>query len=579
MQPSFRTPRETALFDQQWQRLETIADTYRQNSILEYFESEPERLEAMTINCDGMRLDYSRSAMSREVRQALLDLLETSGLDGARASMFSGDELNNTEHRAVMHCALRSRNAIHNSVDADSASDDPQRLVADALDDMEAIVDRLHSGEWTGFGGESITDVVSIGIGGSFLGPAVVVSALRPDWHDRIRVHFVANVDAADVLNTLETLDASRTVFIIQSKTFTTQETLANAMAARAWLLSDPRLAERDDAEAELARHFMAVTANEQGAAEFGIDPTNLLPMWDWVGGRYSLWSAIGLPIACQIGMPLFRRLLEGASSMDEHFLHAPAAENMPVMLALTGVWHSNFRGIGNNAVIPYDQGLGDLAAHLQQVDMESNGKSVQRDGSPAFSQTGTIVWGGAGTNGQHAYHQLIHQGTRVVPVDFILPLKARTRERKMASRVGLEQLQAQHRMLVSNCLAQSRAMLAGKSLQQATAECLDAGMSEAEAAALAPHKVIAGNKPSTTITVDQVDAFSVGQLIALYEQRIFVQGVIWNLNSFDQWGVELGKQMCSSIMPMLDGSQSADSSGLDPSTAALVAAVKRANS
>ena len=291
---------------------------------------------------------------------------------------------------------------------------------------MARVVGSLHSGEWKGFDGQSITDVVSIGIGGSFLGPEVVVEALRPDWHSDIRVHFVANVDAADILNTLEALTASSTLFIIQSKSFTTQETLTNALTARAWFLGNSAVAALDDPAAALSRHFIAVSSNVEKAQAFGIDPENILPMWDWVGGRYSLWSAIGLPIACQIGMSLFRKLLQGAAAMDEHFLKAPPEKNLPVLLGLIGIWYNNFKGIGNYAIIPYDQGLNDLAAHLQQVDMESNGKSVQRTGEPAFAQTGTIVWGGAGTNGQHAYHQLIHQGTRVVPVDFILPLRSR---------------------------------------------------------------------------------------------------------------------------------------------------------
>ncbi|MAM86434.1 MAG: glucose-6-phosphate isomerase [unclassified Hahellaceae] len=574
MDSSFRTPEQDQQFNKAWEVLKQLADNSQSDRILDYFDAEPDRLEKMTASCADLRLDYSRSAMSLKVRDQLLTLLEHSGLDTARKAMFDGELLNNTEQRAVLHAALR-----HSAGPTASGLEDISSEVEAALNKMSKVVERLHSGEWTGHDGQSITDVVSIGIGGSFLGPKVVVEALRPDWHPRIRVHFVANVDAADILNTLEDLSPSTTLFIVQSKSFTTQETLTNALTARAWFLGDPAVAALDDRAEALRRHFVAVSSNVEKAQAFGIDAGNILPMWDWVGGRYSLWSAIGLPIACQVGMPLFRKLLQGAAHMDEHFLTAPLEKNLPALLAVIGIWYNNFRNIGNYAIIPYDQGLNDLAAHLQQVDMESNGKSVQRDGKPVFSQTGTIVWGGAGTNGQHAYHQLIHQGTRDVPVDFILPLRSRQVGRPLAERIGIEQIQKHHRMLISNCLAQSQAMLTGKSLDQALQECLDAGMSKTEATQLAPHKVIQGNKPSTTITIPEVDAFTVGQLIAMYEQRIFVQGVIWNLNSFDQWGVELGKQMCSSILPLLEGGSDSGALNLDPSTAQLVDAARAANS
>ncbi|GAA3960104.1 glucose-6-phosphate isomerase [Allohahella marinimesophila] len=573
MDSSFRTPEQDREFMKAWEALKQQADNTVSDRILDYFSSEPGRLGDMTASCGDLTLDYSRSAMSLKVRDELLALLKHSGLDAARKAMFGGELLNNTEQRAVLHAALRG-----SARPTASGLGDIIGEVDAALDSMTRVVQRLHSGSWTGFDGQPITDVVSIGIGGSFLGPEVVVEALRPDWHDGIRVHFVANVDAADILNTLEGLKASNTLFIIQSKSFTTQETLTNALTARAWFLGDASVGALDDSAEALGKHFIAVSSNVEKAQAFGIDPENILPMWDWVGGRYSLWSAIGLPIACQIGMPLFRKLLQGAAAMDEHFLTAPLEENLPALLAMIGIWYNNFKNIGNYAIIPYDQGLNDLAAHLQQVDMESNGKSVQRDGKPVFSQTGTIVWGGAGTNGQHAYHQLIHQGTRVVPVDFILPLRSRQTGRPLSERIGIEQIQKHHRMLISNCLAQSQAMLTGKSLEQARQECLNAGMNESEAEQLAPHKVIQGNKPSTTITVPEVDAFTVGQLIAMYEQRIFVQGVVWNLNSFDQWGVELGKQMCSSILPLLEGGTDASELALDPSTAQLVQAALEAN-
>jgi glucose-6-phosphate isomerase len=415
---------------------------------------------------------------------------------------------------------------------------------------MRAFTDRVRSGEWKGATGQRITDVVNIGIGGSDLGPVMVTEALRPYWQAGLRAHFVSNVDGTHVAETLRRVDPATTLFIVASKTFTTQETLTNARTARAWLVA--RLG-----EAAVPRHFVAVSTAAAEVAKFGIDTANMFGFWDWVGGRYSLWSAVGLSIACMIGMDRFEELLEGAFAMDEHFRSAPLEKNLPVVLALLGVWNANFLGADTHAVLPYDQYLHRLPAYLQQADMESNGKSVDRDGRRVTYGTGPVVWGEPGTNGQHAFYQLIHQGTRLVPCDFIAPLETH------------DPVGDHHAILLANFFAQTEALMKGKTEDEARAELQASGLSADRVRELVPHKRFTGNRPSTSIVFDELTPRTLGRLVAMYEHKIFTQGVVWNVYSFDQWGVELGKQLAKKIEPELDGAGPVASH--DPSTNALI--------
>ncbi|WP_020406108.1 glucose-6-phosphate isomerase [Hahella ganghwensis] len=538
-----------------WQALIDHRKDIESTTIVDLFSNDPNRVSHLSMEAAGLYLDYSKNRVNTETLVRLKALAEASGLKQAIQDMFSGAAINHTEGRQVLHTALRSTDTAPLIVDGKNIRED----ISAALTKMEGFVNQVQSGQWLGYSGKPITDVVSVGIGGSYLGPRVAIEALRPFWVDNIRSHFVSNVDGADLAYCVESLNPETTLFIVQSKSFKTQETLANALSAKEWYLSTG-----GDAD-NIARHFVAVSSNINLATEFGIDADNIFPMWDWVGGRYSLWSAIGLPIALQVGMANFRELLAGAEDLDNHFRTAPLEANMPVILGLLGVWYHNFLGAHSHVILPYDQSLENLPAHLQQVDMESNGKSINRGGHQVDYGTGPIIWGGAGTNGQHAYHQLLHQGTRWTPADFILPLKTH------------HAIGEHHAMLTSNCFAQSQALMCGKSFEQAKAELMASGMSEEKAEELAPHKVIPGNRPSNTILMDQVNARTVGALIALYEQKVFVQGVIWDLNSFDQWGVELGKQLSDSILPLLKGEES-DSAQVDASTADLVNRFKQAN-
>ncbi len=523
----------------QEQENQTISDLFRQD---------PDRVVNFSLAAAGLHLDYSKTPLTEGVRSRLCQLANSAGLKALTEATFSGQVINHTEKRAVLHTALRGDPEEPVWVDGNNIKAD----VTTTLDRMEAFVEKVSDGQWLGFDGREITDIVSIGIGGSYLGPRVAIEALRPYWEEDLRCHFVSNIDAADLATTLEDLTPATTLFIIQSKSFKTQETLTNAESARDWFLKG------GGESSEIGKHFVAVSSNVALAREFGIEESNIFPMWDWVGGRYSLWSAIGLPVALQVGMANFRKLLAGARAMDEHFREAPAEENMPVILALLGIWYQNFLGASSCAVIPYDQSLENLPAHLQQVDMESNGKTVDRSGNPVSMATGVVLWGGAGTNGQHAYHQLLHQGGEWIPVDFILPLKSHY------------PIGRHHAMLASNCLAQAQALMHGKSLESAMQELQAAGLSVEEAQKLAPHKVIPGNRPSHLITLEKLTPETLGSLIALYEHRVFVQGAIWDLNSFDQWGVELGKQLCDSLLPLLE-SPDASLQALDASTAAAV--------
>ena len=542
------SPIETAA----WRALAAHRDELAGRELRALFQDDPERAERMRLALDDLYVDYSKNRIVDRTLALLLELAEERDVAGWTARMFAGEPINVTEGRAVLHVALRNRSERPMCVDGA----DVMPLVRAVLTKMRAFSERLRSGAHVGFTGETITDVVNIGIGGSDLGPLMVCEALRPYWKEGLRAHFVSNVDGAHLAETLRDLDPARTLFIVASKTFTTQETLTNARSARAWLV------DRLGSEDAVAKHFVAVSTNHRAVAEFGIDPANVFEFWDWVGGRYSLWSAIGLPIACVVGMDRFEELLEGAHRMDEHFRTAELAENIPVVLALLGVWYASFLGACSFALLPYDQRLHRMPAWLQQGDMESNGKRTRRDGAVIDGYTtGPIVWGEPGTNGQHAFFQLLHQGTRLVPADFLAAIH------------GDDGLGDHHAKLLANLLAQTEALMVGETEAEARAELTRAGMDEARIAALLPHKVFPGNRPSTTILFDRLDPRTLGSLLALYEHRIFVQGVIWGVNSFDQWGVELGKQLAARILPEL--SAGAPIGEHDASTRALIERVR----
>lgn len=489
------------------------------------FESDPERLARYSREAAGIRLDFSRHAVNPALWRALLNLAKTAKVKSAAEAMFSGERINHTEQRQVLHTALRTRL----STSFGSGLEPQYQQVQRVGEELAALVDRVHSGERRGYAGCAFTDVVNIGIGGSDLGPAMVTEALTP-YHKALNVHFVSNVDPSHLVNTLKALNPETTLFVIASKTFTTLETLANAESARDWLR------QHAGTEAQLSDHFVAVTSNVQKAKQFGIDQSSVYPLWDWVGGRYSLWSAIGLPIALAVGWNNFQALCKGAESMDRHFLAAPLDQNLPVILSLLEVLSVNILGAHSHAVLPYDQNLSQLPAFLQQLTMESNGKRVDRNGRPLTRPSCPVVWGAAGTNGQHSFHQLLHQGTQSIATDFLVPLQSHN------------PLVDQHAHLVTNCMAQARALLFGKTEADAKRELLNAGYTLEDAEQLAPHTVLPGNRPSLTLSFNKTTPETLGALIALYEHKVLVSSVIWQLNAFDQWGVELGKQIGNSI-------------------------------
>ncbi len=511
------------------------------------FAADPERFDKMSANGGGLFLDYSKNLILEATLPLLARLAEESGVEQRRDAMFSGERINATENRAVLHTALRNRSGQSVLVDGRDVMPD----VARVLGQMRAFAERVRSGELRGHTGRQITDVVNIGIGGSDLGPYMACEALEPYGRADLHVHFVSNVDGAHLARTLKALHAETTLFIVASKTFTTQETLANAQTAKAWLV------ERLGSHEAVAHHFAAVSTNLKATAQFGIRDERVFEFWDWVGGRYSLWSAIGLPIALFIGMDAFEDMLAGGYDMDEHFRGAELTRNLPAILGLLGIWYGDFWGARTDAVLPYDQGLHRFAAYLQQLDMESNGKRTALDGSAIAYQTGPVVWGEPGTNGQHAFFQHLHQGTQWTPCDFILPARSHY------------PLGEHHRMLTANCFAQTQALMQGKTEAQVRAELSARGLSGAALDALVPHRVFPGNRPSNTILLPQVTPRTLGALIALYEHKVFVQGTIWNVNSYDQWGVELGKQLASAILKDLETGQ--PTVGQDASTAGLI--------
>ncbi|MBT3014967.1 MAG: glucose-6-phosphate isomerase [Candidatus Thiodiazotropha sp. (ex Clathrolucina costata)] len=518
----------------EWMALEKHWAEVEPLQMRDLFQQGPERAEQMSIRQCGIMLDYSKNRINARSMNLLLELAQAVDVDGWRRRMFSGERLNITENRAVLHVALRNRSNQPIWFDGE----DVMPSVNAVLQRMEAFSESVRCGDWKGYTGKPISDVVNIGIGGSNLGPLMVCEALKPYQKPDLRMHFVSNVDGTHIVDTVSALDPETTLFIIASKTFTTQETLTNAVTARKWLLD-----ELHD-EAAVARHFVAVSTNAEAVSRFGIDTANMFEFWDWVGGRYSLWSAIGLPIAIAIGMRNFFELLEGAHEMDQHFLHADLSENMPVIMALLGIWYIDFAKMRTHAILPYDQYLRYLPDYLQQADMESNGKRVTRFGRPVDYLTGPVVWGTAGTDGQHAYYQLIHQGTQLIPCDFIIPVNSHN------------ETGDHHEKLFANCLAQTEALLRGKTRTEAREEMEQAGLEPEQIVDLLPHRIFPGNRPSNTLLVDKITPSRLGSLIALYEHKIFIQGVIWRINSFDQWGVELGKQLAGVILPELSDEQ-----------------------
>jgi len=508
-----------------WQALTAHQRQIAQMHMREMFERDPQRFSRFSLDCCGILLDYSKNRITEETMTLLFALAQHMDLRGWTEKMFNGERINFTENRAVLHTALRNRSGQPVLVDGADIMPAVQR----ALAHMRKFSEAVRNGEWRGYTGQPITDVVNIGIGGSDLGPAMVTHALRP-YCGKLRAHFVSNIDGAHLAETLHFLSPETTLFVVASKTFTTQETLANARSAREWFLG----AARDPAH--IAKHFVALSTNTAEVTRFGIDPANMFEFWDWVGGRYSLWSVIGLTVALAIGMDRFDELLQGAWEMDQHFRHAPLERNMPVILGLIGVWYNNFFGAESHAILPYAQDMLRFPAYFQQGDMESNGKCVTRDGSAVDYPTGTVIWGEPGTNGQHAFYQLLHQGTYLISADFLAPIETHY------------PLDGHHNILLSNFFAQTEALMRGKTEAEARAELLQAGLSGEALERLLPHKVFGGNRPTNSLLFDKLTPSTLGSLIALYEHKIFVQGIIWNINSFDQWGVELGKQLAQKI-------------------------------
>ena len=526
--------------------LKLHAGTQAPQDLRAAFAAEPGRFDRFSLRLDDLLLDWSKTAVDVRAMDLLAGLAAAAGLEARRDAMFAGAPINSTEGRAVLHVALRAPGRAGFAVDGKDVMGDVHAVLAR----MAGFADAVRSGASTGATGKPITDVVNIGIGGSDLGPVMATAALAP-FHDGPRAHFVSNIDGAHIADVLKPLDPATTLVIIASKTFTTVETMTNAGTARRWI--EAALGER-----AVPAHFCAVSTALDKVAAFGIAPDRVFGFWDWVGGRYSLWSAIGLPIMLAIGPDRFRAFLDGAHAMDEHFRAAPLLRNLPVVLGLVGFWHRVVKGYPARAVIPYDQRLARLPAYLQQLDMESNGKSVTVDGQPVPTPTGPLVWGEPGTNGQHAFFQLLHQGSDVIPVEFI------------AAALGHEpDLRHQHELLLANCLAQSEALMKGRTLQEATAQMLANGMAPEAVERTAPHRVFPGNRPSITILHRRLDPFALGRLIALYEHRVFVEAQLFGINAFDQWGVELGKELATALLPVVQGKR--DAAGSDASTAGLV--------
>ncbi len=536
---------------QAWKALTAHFESAQDMDLQDLFAQNPQRFEQYSAQFGSdILVDYSKNLINEETLTHLFALAKESELKSAIEAMFSGEKINRTEGRAVLHTALRNRSNTPIVVDGE----DVMPAVNAVLDKIKSFTDRVIGGEWKGYTGKAITDVVNIGIGGSDLGPYMVTEALAP-YTNHLNMHFVSNVDGTHIVETLKPLNPETTLFLIASKTFTTQETMTNAHTARDWFLATA------GDQAHVAKHFAALSTNATAVSEFGIDTDNMFEFWDWVGGRYSLWSAIGLSIALSIGFDNFVELLDGAHQMDKHFATTELESNIPVILALIGLWYNNFHGAESEAILPYDQYMHRFAAYFQQGNMESNGKFMDRDGNPVTYQTGPIIWGEPGTNGQHAFYQLIHQGTKLIPCDFIAPA------------ISHNPTGDHHQKLMSNFFAQTEALAFGKSAETVKAELEAAGKSAEEVAELVPFKVFEGNRPTNSILVKEITPRTLGNLIAMYEHKIFVQGVIWNIFTFDQWGVELGKQLANQILPEL--ADDAKVTSHDSSTNGLINAFK----
>jgi glucose-6-phosphate isomerase len=534
-----------------WKALERHHQEIGANHLRDLFAEDSRRFEKFSVRWNDILLDYSKNRITEETMFLLLDLAREVDVKGWIEKMFRGEKINVTEDRAVLHIALRNRSNTPIIVDGE----DVMPAVNSVLKQMRSFTESVRTGSYKGSTGKAMTDIVNIGIGGSDLGPVMVTEALKPYGHPRLNVHFVSNIDGTDIAETLKRLNPETALFIISSKTFTTQETITNAQSAKRWFL------ERAKDDAAVAKHFVAVSTNAKAVSAFGIDTRNMFEFWDWVGGRYSLWSSIGLSIALYVGMESFEELLTGAHEMDQHFRTAPLEKNIPVILALLGIWYNNFFSAESHAIIPYDQYMHRFPAYFQQGDMESNGKRVTRDGAEVDYSTGPVIWGEPGTNGQHAFFQLLHQGTKLIPADFLAPMQTH-------NPIG-----DHHAILLSNFFAQTEALMRGRTEAEARKELEASGMKGAALEKLLPHKVFPGNRPTNSIVFKKVTPRTLGSLIALYEHKIFVQGLIWNVNSFDQWGVELGKQLAKTILPELQIEESIKSH--DSSTNGLIAFCK----
>jgi glucose-6-phosphate isomerase len=544
-------PKTNPIRSHVWSKLEEHHRNIKDVKMKDLFVSDPERFNKFHIQFKEILVDYSKNRITDETLSLLLDLAEETGVRTAIKTMFSGEKINETENRAVLHVALRNRKNSPIYVDGQNV----MYQVNAVLQKMEGFSKKIRSGDWKGYQGDRITDIVNIGIGGSDLGPVMVTEALRPFADKKLAVHFVSNIDGTHLTEVLKKLNPATTLFMIASKTFTTQETMTNAFSARDWFLKQA------GDSAHVARHFVALSTNVTKVEEFGIDKDNMFEFWDWVGGRYSLWSAIGLSIACYIGFDNFSELLEGAHDLDRHFLETPFDKNIPVILALIGIWYNNFFGAATEILLPYDQYMHRFPAYFQQGNMESNGKSTSRDGERIAYQTGPIVWGEPGTNGQHAFYQLIHQGTKFIPADFLAPA------------VSHNPIGEHHNILLSNYFAQTEALMNGKTKEEVVVELKNAGKTDIEIEKITPHKIFEGNRPTNSILFSKLTPRVLGSLIAMYEHKIFVQGVVWNIFSFDQWGVELGKQLAGKILPELQDDNPVNAH--DPSTNGLINAFK----
>ncbi|HEY0653292.1 MAG TPA: glucose-6-phosphate isomerase [Chryseosolibacter sp.] len=534
-----------------WRNLEMIFLTLQASHMRELFAEDPNRFQKLSLQFEDILIDYSKNIVNDEAMKLLFELAAETEVKQAIEAMFRGEKINKTENRSVLHVALRNRSNQPILVDGSDVMPEVNKV----LEQVKKFSDAVISGNWKGYTGKPIRNIVNIGIGGSDLGPYMVTEALKPYW-STITPHFVSNVDGTHIAETVKKLDPETTLFIIASKTFTTQETMTNAESARTWFL------DKTGGKGDVAKHFVAVSTNSKEVTKFGIAPENMFVFWDWVGGRYSLWSSIGLSIACTIGYSNFVQLLEGAHAMDNHFKNEPFEKNAPVILALLGIWYNNFFGAASEAILPYDQYLHRFAAYFQQGNMESNGKTIDREGNAVEYQTGPVIWGEPGTNGQHAFYQLIHQGTKMIPCDFIAPA------------ISQNPLSDHHDKLMSNYFAQTEALMNGKTFDEVTEELEKAGMSEPEIEFHAPYRVFDGNRPSNSILFKKLTPRTLGSLVAMYEHKIFVQGVIWNIYSFDQWGVELGKVLAKKILPELGGTS--EISSHDSSTNGLINYFKR---